>query len=84
MTCRAAALTLRHLAERDPRALLPPRIEARLFAALDAETDGAIARQLQATLRTLLAAGVPSQPAHWLEVSKGLLTVRMYTALQNT
>lgn len=66
--CRAAALTLRHLAERDARALLPARMEGALFRALDAETDGEIAGQLRATLRTLLRIGVPSEPSYWLEV----------------
>ena len=65
---RAAALTLRHLAERDSRALLPARMEVRLFEALDAETDSEIASQLRATLRTLLQAGTPSEPSHWLQV----------------
>ena len=68
LACRAAALTLRHLAERDARALLPARMEPSLFRALDAETDGEIAGQLRATLRTLLRTGVPSQPSYWLEV----------------
>ncbi|CAL8466413.1 g5949 [Coccomyxa elongata] len=65
---RAAALTLRHLAERDAGALLPARMEGSLFRALDAETDGEIAEQLRATLRTLLRNGVPCEPSYWLEV----------------
>lgn len=66
--CRAAALTLRHLAERDAGALLPARMEGSLFRALDAETDGEIAEQLRATLRTLLRNGVPCETSYWLEV----------------
>ncbi|KAK9820084.1 hypothetical protein WJX72_005985 [[Myrmecia] bisecta] len=63
---QAAAATLRHLAERDPAAMLPARIEGRLFAALDNETDSAIAGQITDTLRTLLYAGSPREPSHWL------------------
>lgn len=40
---KAAADTLRHLAERDARAVLAERVEAALFAALDGET-GALGR----------------------------------------
>lgn len=40
---RAAAATLRHLAERDPYLLLPERIEGALFASLDGEVNGFIA-----------------------------------------
>eukprot|EP00884_Botryococcus_braunii_P001693 jgi/Botrbrau1/11524/Bobra.0393s0003.2 len=65
---QAAANTLRHLAERDPEGMLPAKLESRLFAALDSETDSAIAGQLKATLRTLLWAGCPSCPAYWLKV----------------
>ena len=42
------------------------QVEGILLVALDRETDVSIASQLQATLRTLLAAGAPTQPAHWL------------------
>ena len=37
---KAAADTLRHLAERDAHAVLAERVEASLFAALDSETGG--------------------------------------------
>ena len=67
-SCRAAALTLRHLAERDPAAILPEKVEGRLFDALDAETDTEIASQLRATLATLLSTGAPAQPSYWLQV----------------
>ena len=61
-------MTLRHLAERDPTAILLERVEGRLFDALDAETDTEIASQLRATLTTLLGAGAPTQPSYWLQV----------------
>ena len=35
MLCRASALTLWHLAERNPPALLPERVEARNYDVLD-------------------------------------------------
>eukprot|EP00887_Chlorella_sp_A99_P005661 scaffold1.g5661.t1 len=68
---RAAAATLRHLAERDAHAVLEEEgrggtIVRPLFAALDAETDPGIASQLSAALRTLLVAGAPAQPSRWL------------------
>ncbi|KAL4431040.1 hypothetical protein ABPG75_006296 [Micractinium tetrahymenae] len=63
---KAAADTLRHLAERDARAVLAERIETALFAALDSETDPAIASQIKATLSTLLAAGAAAEPSRWL------------------
>ncbi|PRW58658.1 HEAT repeat-containing 5B isoform X2 [Chlorella sorokiniana] len=53
---KAAADTLRHLAERDPQPVAAERVETALFAALDGETDPAIASQIKATLSTLLAA----------------------------
>jgi len=40
---KAAAATLRHLAERDPHMLLAARLEGALFAALDGEANAAIA-----------------------------------------
>lgn len=52
--------------ERDSGAMSGTRVEAVLLAALDREADGSIAAQLRATLRTLLHAGAPSQPVHWL------------------
>lgn len=39
---KAAADTLRHLAERDARAVLAERVETALFAALDGETGGLV------------------------------------------
>jgi hypothetical protein len=63
---KAAADTLRHLAERDAEAVLLERIEPALLAALDGETDPATAAQLQATLSTLLEAGAAAQPSRWI------------------
>lgn len=53
-------------AERDPEPIIPAKIEALLFSALDGETDAATAAQLQATIQTLLAAGAHSRPSHYL------------------
>jgi hypothetical protein len=47
---KAAAATLRHLAERDPYLLLPARVEGALFAALDGESNAAIASEYAAVL----------------------------------
>ena len=69
---RAAAATLRHLAERDPGALLGRGVEAHLFAALDAESDAAIADQLRASLGALLSAGAPAAPGAWLRLLAGV------------
>ncbi|KAK9798183.1 hypothetical protein WJX73_010462 [Symbiochloris irregularis] len=63
---QAAAATLRHLAERDSAAMQGKGVEGFLLAALDRESDPTIASHLRASLRTLLAAGAPSHPAHWL------------------
>jgi len=52
--------------ERDPEPILPTRIETTLFGALDSETDAATAAQLKATIQTLLAAGAPTRPSHYL------------------
>lgn len=60
-------------AERDPEAMLPARVEATLFAALDGEPDTGVASQLHATLRTLLATGAPTRPAHYLAVCTAVI-----------
>ena len=44
---RAAAATLRHLAEKSPSVMLPARLEKLLFNALDAEVDGDIGAHIQ-------------------------------------
>ena len=44
---RAAAATLRHLAEKSPSVMLPARLEKLLFNALDAEVDSDIAAHIQ-------------------------------------
>lgn len=58
---RAAAATLRHLAEKSPAVMLPAHLEKLLFSALDAEVDSDIAAHIQATLGRLLEAGAPDQ-----------------------
>lgn len=70
---RAAAATLRHLAERDPAAILPQQVEVSLFQALDAETDAQISAQLKATLTTLLQAGASDQPSYWITMLGGVV-----------
>ena len=45
---------------------MPVAVEGAVLAALDSETDAALAAVLQATLRTLLAAGAPKAAPHWL------------------
>lgn len=57
---------------RDPDSILPEKIEAALFTALDNENDAAIAAQLQATLQTLLRAGARAAPSYWLTVCSGV------------
>ena len=47
---RAAAATLRHLAEKSPSVMLPARLEKLLFNALDAEVDSDIAAHIQVWL----------------------------------
>ena len=47
---RAAASTLRHLAEKSPSVMLPARLEKLLFNALDAEVDSDIAAHIQVML----------------------------------
>ncbi|KAL3149121.1 hypothetical protein ABBQ32_001960 [Trebouxia sp. C0010 RCD-2024] len=65
---RAAAATLRHLAEKSPSVMLPARLEKLLFSALDAEVDSDIAAHIQATLGRLLETGAPEQVSYWLSV----------------
>ncbi|KAL4425068.1 hypothetical protein ABPG77_010382 [Micractinium sp. CCAP 211/92] len=71
---KAAADTLRHLAERDAPAVLAERIETSLFAALDSETDPGIASQIKATLSTLLDAGAAAEPSRWLALCSEVVT----------
>ena len=52
----------------DPAAILPARIERRLFAVLDGESDSASSAQLKAILATLLGAGAGQEPGYWLSV----------------
>ena len=69
-------------AERDPGPILPAKIETLLFGALDSETDAATALQLQATIQTLLAAGAPTRPSHYLASCSSVILAA--TAASNT
>ena len=57
---RAAAATLRHLAEKSPAIILPARLEKLLFSALDAEVDSDIAAHIQVCLLKLCIAQAKS------------------------
>lgn len=65
---RAAAATLRHLAERDTAAVLSGKTEFTLFLALDTERDAQVAALLKAAIRTLLKAGANEEPSYWLNL----------------
>jgi hypothetical protein len=62
---RAAADTLRHLAERETEKVLSQRIEGALLVALDGESDRGAAEQLRAAIKVLLMHGAPSKPCSW-------------------
>ena len=57
---RAAAATLRHMAEKSPEVMLPARLEKLMFNALDAEVDSDIAAHIQ--VRTCLPRTPCSHP----------------------
>lgn len=65
---KAAAETLRHLAERDTHKVLAQHIEPHLLAALDGETDSSTVLQLQASINVLLEHGVPFEPTRWISI----------------
>lgn len=65
---RAAADTLRHLAERETEKVLSQRIEGALLVALDGESDRGAAEQLKAAIKVLLMHGAPSQPCSWIRL----------------
>ena len=81
---KAAADTLRHLAERDAESVLAERIEPALLAALDGETDPATATQLQATLTTLLMAGAAQQPSRWISLCSEIIAAANPTDLSSS
>lgn len=73
---RGAALrTLRHLAERDARALLatPRDVPRALVAAMDAETLPDLVDQAEAALRALLRAGGALAPGAWVALAGGVV-----------
>ena len=65
---RAAAVTLRHLAESGAQAVCvdDSGIERDLFLALDRETDASVAAVLRQTTSRLLEAQCPSRPMRWV------------------
>ena len=65
---RAAADTLRHLAERETEKVLKLRVEGALLQALDGETDRGAADQLKAAIKVLLVNGSRSKPCSWLRL----------------
>eukprot|EP00803_Ostreobium_quekettii_P010737 evm.model.scf_1340.1 EVM.evm.TU.scf_1340.1 scf_1340:1414-16767(-) len=69
----AAALTLRHLAERNCDSMGQHPIESALFAALDDEKEADIAVAIQSTLLALQNAQCPQQPSSWLRVCSAIV-----------
>lgn len=65
---RAAADTLRHLAEKETAQVLVEHIEESLFAAFDGETDTITAEQLKGSLNVLLRNGAPKEPSRWINL----------------
>ena len=65
---RAAADTLRHIAEKETDQVLEQHVEASLIAALDGETDSLTSEQLKATIEALLCIGAASHPRQWIEL----------------
>lgn len=59
---RAAAATLRHLAEKSPSVMLPARLEKLLFNALDSEVDSDIAAHIQ--VQNMLSCFQTRMPTH--------------------
>eukprot|EP00899_Mesostigma_viride_P021582 jgi/Mesvir1/29425/Mv23005-RA.1 len=64
----AAVVTLQHLVERDPMAMVPYRVEEDLFSALDSETDASIIVKVQGILKTMLQASAPTCPSRWVKL----------------
>ncbi|KAF8072444.1 hypothetical protein HT031_000103 [Scenedesmus sp. PABB004] len=69
---RAAAATLRHLAERDAPGLAEASIEVSLLAALDGESEASTSAAIRATLAALLTTSAPSRPGYWLRLLGGV------------
>ncbi|MCO5574203.1 hypothetical protein L7F22_027985 [Adiantum nelumboides] len=70
---QAAVSTLHHLAERDPISMIDERIEEKLFAMLDTETNGGIIKLVRLTLLCLLEAACPIYPSRWLLLCKNVV-----------
>ena len=68
-----SAVTLRHLAERDPQAVCQECIEKSLFLALDAESEAHISDALHRTLEALQYAQCPVRPSVWLDVCSSIV-----------
>ena len=68
-----SAVTLRHLAERDPQAVCQECIEKSLFLALDAESEAHISDALHRTLEALQYAQCPIRPSVWLDVCSSVV-----------
>ena len=73
---KVAVDTLRHIAERDPSAVVSERIEPALLAAFDSETDPKTAYQLQATLQTLLHSGAATHPSRWINLCVKIINAK--------
>lgn len=68
-----AAVTLRHLTERDPQAICQECIEKPLFMALDGESEAHISNALHLTLEALQCAQCPTRPSVWLDVCSSIV-----------
>lgn len=71
---RAAADTLRHLAEKETLKVLEQKVEGDLLAAYDKETDEVTSRQLHGTIDVLLKKGAPKQPSRWISLLGAVAT----------
>ena len=80
---RAAADTLRHLAERETDKVLSQGIEGSLFVALDGETDRGAAEQLQAAIKVLMVHGAPSKPCSWIKLLGDVAAGTVFNARGN-
>ena len=78
---RAAADTLRHLAERETEKVLQLRVEGALLLALDGETDRGAAEQLKAAIMVLLFHGAPLKPCSWLNLLGDVATGTVFSDL---
>lgn len=70
---QAAVSTLRHLAERDPMSMIDERIEEKLFAMLDTETNTGIIKLVRLTLLCLLEAACPMYASRWLLLCRNVV-----------